>query len=125
MTRKEAADQLAILVAEMRLALDESDPDCPTWPDQLLVIADALDPSGFADESAAVSRTDTRYKDDAEALAIQRDDLRARLYRIYAAAISDADLAGMAVRDFLVRESEVAALPDVIVGLTPGEADRG
>lgn len=120
MTRKEAADQLAIIVAEIRLALDANDPDCPTWADQLLVIADALDPSGFADESA-VSRTDTRYKDDAEALAVQRDDLRARLHRIYAAVTTDADLRGMAVRDFLVRESEVAALPDVIVGLTPGE----
>jgi hypothetical protein len=59
-TKSEAARQLAIIVAEMRLALDADDPDCPAWPDQLLAIADSLDPSGFVDES--VSRIDTRYQ---------------------------------------------------------------
>lgn len=60
---------------------------------------------------------------EANALALQRDDLYARLNRIYHCALSDADLAGMAVRDFLLRESGVAELPSVIIGLVPeGEA---
>lgn len=113
-TKKEAAQRLAIIAAEIRLALDEDDEDCPSWPDDLLTVADALNPDGFVDETG--TGIDTRYRDDAEALATQRDDLRARLHRIYAAATSDVDLAGLAVRDFLIRESEVAALPDVIVG---------
>ena len=41
MTKKEAADQLVVIAAEIRLALDEGDEDCPTWADQ-------LDPSGFS-----------------------------------------------------------------------------
>jgi len=48
LTKKEAADQLAVIAAEIRLALDENDEDCPTWADQLVAIADALDPSGFS-----------------------------------------------------------------------------
>ena len=43
---------------------------------------------------------------DADACAQQRDDLRARLDRIRAAAESDADLAGFpALRSFLLREA--------------------
>lgn len=118
-TKKEAALRLAIIAAEIRLALDEGDEDCPSWADDLIAVADALNPDGFVDEGG--TSIDTRYKDDAEALAAQRDDLRARLHRIYAAATTDADLTGLAVRDFLIRESEVAALPDVIVGLTPSD----
>lgn len=117
LSKKEAAERLAVIAAEIRLALDEDDDDCPSWADDLVTVADALNPDGFVDESGTC--TDTRYRDDAEALALQRDDLRARLHRIYGAATTDADLAGLAVRDFLIRESEVAALPDVIVGLTP------
>jgi len=44
---------------------------------------------------------------DADACAFQRDDLRARLDRIRAAAISDIDLERLpAFRDFLLRETE-------------------
>jgi hypothetical protein len=116
-TKKEAAERLAIIAAEIRLALDEGDEDCPSWADDLLTVADALHPSGFVDESG--TGIDTRYSGESDELARQRDDLRARLHRIYAAATTDADLAGLAVRDFLMRESEVAVLPDVIIGLTP------
>ncbi len=62
-SKKEAARRLAIIAAEIRLALDAEDADCPSWADDLLTVADALDPSGFVDES--VSRTDTRYSEAA------------------------------------------------------------
>ena len=55
-TKKEAAEQLAIVVAEIRLALDAGDEDCPSWADDILAIADALDPSGFVEENAARHR---------------------------------------------------------------------
>jgi hypothetical protein len=44
-----AARQLATIAAEIRLALDESSSDCPTWADQIVAVADSLDPSGFVD----------------------------------------------------------------------------
>lgn len=53
MTKKEAARQLAIIASEVRAALDGTDDDCPTWADDLIAVADALDPSGFVDEGAA------------------------------------------------------------------------
>lgn len=60
-TKKEAAERLAIIAAEIRLALDEGDEDCPSWADDLLTVADALHPSGFVDESG--TGIDTRYSD--------------------------------------------------------------
>jgi hypothetical protein len=57
---------------------------------------------------------------DADAVALQRDDYRARLHRINAAAKSDADLAPLAgLRDFLLRESVVAELPDALISVHP------
>lgn len=53
MSKKEAAQRLAIIAAEIRLALDETDPDCPSWADDLIAVADALDPSGFVDEKVS------------------------------------------------------------------------
>jgi hypothetical protein len=44
MTKKEAAIRLAIIAGEIRLTLDESDDDCPTWADDLDAIAVALRP---------------------------------------------------------------------------------
>ena len=46
MTKKEAGLLLAIIAAEIRLTLDETDEDCPSWADDLDVIARALHPSG-------------------------------------------------------------------------------
>lgn len=93
---------------------------------QTLTVGDNRELDAIADRlhALAVSRIDTGY-DESEELARQRDDLRARLHRIHAAAASDLDLAGLAVRDFLVREAEVAALPDVMVGLVPGSESGG
>jgi len=48
-SKKEAARQLAIIAAEIRLAVDENDEDSPTWADQIVAVADSLDPSGFVD----------------------------------------------------------------------------
>lgn len=44
MTKREAAARLAIIAAEISLALDGSDEDCPTWADDLDEIACALNP---------------------------------------------------------------------------------
>lgn len=45
-TKKEAGLLLAIIAAEIRLTLDETDADCPWWADDIDVIAAALHPSG-------------------------------------------------------------------------------
>jgi len=97
-SKKEAAERLAIIATEIRLAVGENDEDAPTWADDLIAVADALDPSGFVDES--VSRIETRYKADAEArvrelteaLAQERHavaDLRKQRDALVAGASSD------------------------------------
>lgn len=43
LSKKEAAIQLAIIAAEMRLAF-QGEEDAPTWADQIDLIADDLDP---------------------------------------------------------------------------------
>ena len=47
-TKKEAADRIVVIAAEIRLVLDESDEDCPSWADDLVSIADEL-VDGFSD----------------------------------------------------------------------------
>lgn len=64
-SKKEAAERLTIVAAEMRLALDGTDEECPSWADDLVSIADALDPSGFVDErkaTDAITRLNARLE---------------------------------------------------------------
>lgn len=46
MTKAEAARQLAVIAAEISLAIDPNEADAPTWAAQLDLIADALDNNG-------------------------------------------------------------------------------
>ena len=48
MTKKEAGIRLAIIAGEIRLTLDESDNDVPSWPEDLDRIAAWLHPGGGA-----------------------------------------------------------------------------
>ncbi len=43
-TKKDAALRIAVVAAEIRLTIDESDEDAPSWADHLDLIAEALHP---------------------------------------------------------------------------------
>lgn len=69
LSKKEAARRLAVIVAEIRLALNGTDPDCPSWADDLVALADALDPDGFVDDKGPVDAL-TRLQRQLDAVCV-------------------------------------------------------